>query len=77
MMENDDDSESRLYLTVNDGQRDHDSATFVVVLSTLVAVCGSYVFGSAVGFSSPAQTAIMLDLGLSLEEFQFLSVSSI
>ncbi|XP_076894393.1 sugar transporter ERD6-like 5 [Bidens hawaiensis] len=41
----------------------------VLVFSTLVAVSGSYVFGSAVGFSSPAQTGIMGDLGLSLEEY--------
>ncbi|XP_059652527.1 sugar transporter ERD6-like 5 [Cornus florida] len=45
------------------------SATAVVVLSTLVAVSGSYVFGSAVGYSSPAQTGIMGDLGLSLAEY--------
>ncbi|GFY91978.1 major facilitator superfamily protein [Actinidia rufa] len=44
------------------------SATAVVVLSTLVAVFGSFVFGSAVGFSSPAQSGIMDDLGLSLAE---------
>ncbi|KAI3526310.1 hypothetical protein L1887_05558 [Cichorium endivia] len=42
--------------------------TAVVVFSTLVAVCGSYVYGSAVGFSSPAQMGIMDDLDLSLEE---------
>ncbi|KAK1360331.1 Sugar transporter ERD [Heracleum sosnowskyi] len=45
------------------------SATLVVVFSTLVAVSGSYVFGSAIGFSSPAQTGIMDDLGLSLAEY--------
>ncbi|KAK2976812.1 hypothetical protein RJ640_002211 [Escallonia rubra] len=44
-------------------------ATPVLVLSTLVAVSGSYVFGSAVGFSSPAQSGIMDDLGLSLAEY--------
>nr|GEX03717.1 sugar transporter ERD6-like 5 [Tanacetum cinerariifolium] len=44
-------------------------ATGVVVFSTLVAVSGSYVFGSAVGFSSPAQIGIMQDLSLSLEEY--------
>ncbi|GKB50709.1 sugar transporter ERD6-like protein 5 [Tanacetum coccineum] len=44
-------------------------ATCVVVLSTLVSVCGSFVYGSAVGFSSPAQTGMMDDLGLSLEEY--------
>ncbi|XAR52551.1 hypothetical protein NMG60_11020689 [Bertholletia excelsa] len=45
------------------------SATAAVVLSTFVAVCGSYVFGSAVGFSSPAESGIMDDLGLSLAEY--------
>ncbi|KAK3031611.1 hypothetical protein RJ639_035617 [Escallonia herrerae] len=44
-------------------------ATPVLVLSTLVAVSGSYVFGSAVRFSSPAQSGIMDDLGLSLAEY--------
>lgn len=45
------------------------SATAVVVLSTLVAVSGSYQFGSAVGYSSPAQSGIMDDLGLSLADY--------
>ncbi|XP_074358491.1 uncharacterized protein LOC141697834 isoform X2 [Apium graveolens] len=40
----------------------------LVVFSTLMAVSGSYVFGSAIGFSSPAQTGIMDDLGLSLAQ---------
>ncbi|KAK3200371.1 hypothetical protein Dsin_023786 [Dipteronia sinensis] len=44
------------------------SATSGVVLSTFVAVCGSYVFGSAVGYSSPAQSGITIDLGLSVAE---------
>ncbi|XP_031131198.1 sugar transporter ERD6-like 5 isoform X1 [Ipomoea triloba] len=41
----------------------------VLVLSTLVAVAGSFVFGCAVGFSSPAQSGIIDDLGLSLAEY--------
>ncbi|XVE89739.1 hypothetical protein DITRI_Ditri20bG0019600 [Diplodiscus trichospermus] len=45
------------------------SATPVVVLSTFVAVCGSYVFGTAIGYSSPAQTGIIDDLGLSVAEY--------
>ncbi|KAJ9180190.1 hypothetical protein P3X46_008466 [Hevea brasiliensis] len=45
------------------------SATTVLVISTLVAVSGSYVFGSAVGYSSPTQSGIMDDLGLSLAEY--------
>ncbi|KAJ9682101.1 hypothetical protein PVL29_018136 [Vitis rotundifolia] len=45
------------------------SATSVLVLSTLIAVCGSYVFGTAVGYSSPAESGIMDELGLSLAEY--------
>ncbi|TXG65651.1 hypothetical protein EZV62_006926 [Acer yangbiense] len=45
------------------------SATSGVVISTFVAVCGSYVFGSAVGYSSPAQSGITNDLGLSVAEY--------
>ncbi|KAJ4834136.1 hypothetical protein Tsubulata_012631 [Turnera subulata] len=45
------------------------AATAVVVISTLVAVSGSYVFGTATGFSSPTQSAIMDDLSLSVAEF--------
>ncbi|KAA8545058.1 hypothetical protein F0562_019843 [Nyssa sinensis] len=57
-----------------DGERQNgsssaSSATAAVVLSTLVAVSGSYVFGSAVGYSSPAESGIMDDLGLSLAEY--------
>lgn len=62
---------------IEDGQpsnplliRDGDgSATAMVVISTSIAVSGSYVFGSAVGFSSPAQSGIMEELGLSLPEY--------
>ncbi|XP_019051468.1 PREDICTED: sugar transporter ERD6-like 5 [Nelumbo nucifera] len=41
----------------------------VVVLSTFIAASGSYVFGSAVGYSSPTEFGIMNDLGLSLAEY--------
>ncbi|XP_071693277.1 sugar transporter ERD6-like 5 isoform X2 [Rutidosis leptorrhynchoides] len=67
--------ESLLLTATSDGSRHNrnnesaSQATRVVVMSTSIAVCGSYVFGSAVGFSSPAQTGIMNDLGLSLEEY--------
>ncbi|KAI8020951.1 Sugar transporter ERD6-like 5 [Camellia lanceoleosa] len=46
----------------NDGE---SPATTIVVISTLIACCGSYVFGAAVGYSSPAESGIMDDLGLS------------
>ncbi|CAH1427903.1 unnamed protein product [Lactuca virosa] len=67
-------SESLLLITTEDRRqrRSNNSsspATPVVVFSTVVAVSGSYVFGSAVGFSSPAQTGIMDDLSMSLEEY--------
>ncbi|KAG5232519.1 sugar transporter ERD [Salix suchowensis] len=50
-------------------QRGGSSATTMVVLSTLVAVSGSYVFGSAIGYSSPTQSGIMEDLALSVAEY--------
>ncbi|KAM0067492.1 putative major facilitator, sugar transporter, major facilitator superfamily [Helianthus debilis subsp. tardiflorus] len=56
-----------LLLITTDGRP--PAATPVLVFSTLVAVCGSFVYGSAVGFSSPAQTGMMDDLGLSVDEY--------
>ncbi|KAK6164731.1 hypothetical protein DH2020_001595 [Rehmannia glutinosa] len=41
----------------------------MVYLSTFVAVCGSYAFGSCAGFSSPTQAAIRRDVNLSLAEY--------
>ncbi|KAK0601427.1 hypothetical protein LWI29_024209 [Acer saccharum] len=45
------------------------STTAVVVLSTLVAVCGSFYYGCASGYSSPAESGIMEDLGLSVAAY--------
>lgn len=45
------------------------SATAVLVFSTLIAVCGSYVSGATIGYSSPAESGIMDDLGLTTAEF--------
>ncbi|KAH9730069.1 Sugar transporter ERD6-like 7 [Citrus sinensis] len=42
---------------------------YMVYLSTLVAVSGSYSFGTGVGYSSPTQNAIREDLSLSLAEY--------
>ncbi|XP_077232362.1 sugar transporter ERD6-like 16 isoform X2 [Tasmannia lanceolata] len=42
---------------------------WVVLLSTFVAVCGSFEFGSCVGYSGPTQAGIRNDLGLSLSEY--------
>ncbi|XP_022138096.1 sugar transporter ERD6-like 16 [Momordica charantia] len=41
----------------------------MVYFSTFVAVCGSFQFGSCVGFSAPAQAAIREDLHLSLSQY--------
>ncbi|KAK3200382.1 hypothetical protein Dsin_023797 [Dipteronia sinensis] len=41
----------------------------MVFLSTFVAVCGSFEFGSCMGYSSPAQFGIMEDLNLSISKY--------
>ncbi|TXG65666.1 hypothetical protein EZV62_006941 [Acer yangbiense] len=41
----------------------------MVFLSTFVAVCGSFEFGSCMGYSSPAQFGIMEDLNLSFSKY--------
>ncbi|XP_057535071.1 sugar transporter ERD6-like 7 [Amaranthus tricolor] len=48
------------------GRRNHP---WMVYLSTFVAVCGSYEFGACAGYSSPTQSAITAELGLSTAEF--------
>ncbi|CAI0405834.1 unnamed protein product [Linum tenue] len=50
-------------------QKSRNESLWMVYLSTFVAVCGSYVFGCCVGFSSPTQDAIREDLSLSLAEY--------
>ncbi|KAK3418504.1 hypothetical protein EUGRSUZ_H04439 [Eucalyptus grandis] len=46
-----------------------DRITHMLVLSAFFAVCGSYVFGNAVSYSSPAESGIMDELSLSLAEY--------
>ncbi|XP_059648574.1 sugar transporter ERD6-like 5 isoform X2 [Cornus florida] len=60
---------ARPLLVNGDGPRKDSSATAMVVLSTFIAVCGSYAFGAAIGYSSPAESGIMDDLGLSVAEY--------
>ncbi|GAB2277523.1 hypothetical protein Dimus_012232 [Dionaea muscipula] len=43
--------------------------TAVLLVSTFVAVCGSFNYGLAVGYSSPVESAIIDDLGLSTAEY--------
>ncbi|KAL3750194.1 hypothetical protein ACJRO7_011215 [Eucalyptus globulus] len=45
------------------------SVTVLLGFSTLVSVCGSFVTGCAVGYSSPAMSGIMEDLGLSVAAY--------
>lgn len=47
-----------------------DSAiTLVLIFSIFIALCGSFVVGCAVGYTSPVESAIMEDLGLSTADF--------
>lgn len=57
------------YVSAEGQNRTSLSATPMVVLSTFVAVCGSYVFGAAIGYSSPALSGITNDLKLSVTEY--------
>ncbi|KAF8038970.1 hypothetical protein BT93_B1500 [Corymbia citriodora subsp. variegata] len=49
------------------------AVTPIVVFSTLVAVSGSFVIGCASGYSSPAESGIMEDLGLSTAAYSLFS----
>ncbi|KAK1352599.1 Sugar/inositol transporter [Heracleum sosnowskyi] len=42
---------------------------WILYLTTFVTVCGSFAFGSCIGFSSPIQSAITEDLNLTLAEY--------
>ncbi|KAK6130381.1 hypothetical protein DH2020_035886 [Rehmannia glutinosa] len=53
----------------SDEEIDGNGSILMVLLSTCVAVCGSFEFGSCVGYSSPTQSAIREDLKLSLSQF--------
>ncbi|KAF3670447.1 Sugar transporter ERD6-like 16 [Capsicum annuum] len=46
-----------------------DGSIGMVLLSTCVAVCGSFEFGSCVGYSAPTQSEIRNDLNLTLAEY--------
>lgn len=56
--------------TVVESEDEHDGSSIaMVLLSTCVAVCGSFIFGTCVGFSAPTQSAIREDLALSLSQY--------
>ncbi|KAK9281701.1 hypothetical protein L1049_004605 [Liquidambar formosana] len=50
-------------------QKSSKGHQWMVYLSTFVAVCGSFEFGSCAGYSSPTQSAIREDLDLSVAEY--------
>ncbi|GAY63893.1 hypothetical protein CUMW_229290 [Citrus unshiu] len=52
------------------GLKESDSsATPAVIFSTLVAVCGSFAYGCAIGYSSPAESGMRADLRLSVTQY--------
>nr|ADP37159.1 putative ERD6-like transporter [Vitis vinifera] len=56
------------------GSDDGDSSssiTAAVVFSTAVAVCASFTYGCAAGYTSPAESGIIDDLTLSVAEYSF------
>ncbi|CAI0466575.1 unnamed protein product [Linum tenue] len=55
--------------TDGEGEDSSNGSIGMVLLSTAVAVCGSFEFGSCVGYSAPVQSAISEDLNLSLPEY--------
>jgi SP family facilitated glucose transporter-like MFS transporter 8 len=50
-------------------ERSNGGSIATVVLSTFVVVLGSLEFGYSVGFSSPVQSAMMEDLGLTMSQY--------
>ncbi|XP_010424172.1 PREDICTED: sugar transporter ERD6-like 16, partial [Camelina sativa] len=59
------------FLTDQDDEKESEvnESYLMVIFSTFVAVCGSFEFGSCVGYSAPTQSSIRQDLNLSLAEF--------
>ncbi|CAK7340804.1 unnamed protein product [Dovyalis caffra] len=53
----------------SDKPTSNHSITPLLVFSTFVALCGSFSYGCSVGYSSPAESGIMEDLGLSVAAY--------
>ncbi|XP_048536156.1 sugar transporter ERD6-like 16 isoform X2 [Triticum urartu] len=51
------------------GEGAEEGSLQMVLLSTAVAVCGSFEFGTCVGYSAPAQAGIVSDIGLSNSQY--------
>ncbi|CAL9196154.1 sugar transporter ERD6-like 16 [Musa acuminata AAA Group] len=64
-------NEARQPLLIHQKESSADSqgSIWMVLLSTAVVVCGSFEFGSCVGYSAPTQSGITKDIGLSLSEY--------
>ncbi|CAA7039405.1 unnamed protein product [Microthlaspi erraticum] len=64
------DIESNKGFLVSDGDGD-GPVTLLLLFTTFTALCGTFSYGTAAGFTSPAQAGIMEGLNLSLAEFSF------
>nr|XP_009772644.1 PREDICTED: sugar transporter ERD6-like 8 isoform X3 [Nicotiana sylvestris] len=62
------DREKPLIVKHDADETGHREELVMVYLSTAVAVCGSYAFGTCVGYSSPTQFSIMDELNLSYSQ---------
>lgn len=62
-------AESKIQETASCGGGQGDGGSLrMVLLSTAVAVCGSFEFGTCVGYSAPTQSGIVDEAGLSISE---------
>ncbi|KAL1211691.1 Sugar transporter ERD6-like 11 [Cardamine amara subsp. amara] len=69
MVEENRSMEEGLLRTRHQNDRDDHRITACVILSTFVAVCSSFSYGWANGYTSGAETAIMEELDLSIAQF--------
>ncbi|XP_055960932.1 sugar transporter ERD6-like 5 isoform X2 [Mercurialis annua] len=51
------------------GVKSSQDVTFILVFTSFIVVCGSYISGNAIGYTSPAESGILEDLDLSLAAF--------
>ncbi|KMT13553.1 hypothetical protein BVRB_4g083280 [Beta vulgaris subsp. vulgaris] len=64
------DEQEQLLLKLEEGNTDYEGgATFVLFFSVFIAICGSFVCGCAMGYSSPVQSGIVADLRLSTADY--------
>ncbi|URE24474.1 Sugar transporter [Musa troglodytarum] len=62
---------------VEESSSDGQGFLWMVLLSTGVAVCGSFEFGSCIGYSAPTQAGITKDIGLSLSQLLLVGGNSV